>query len=498
MVGVDDQEVDGADVAAGATEGRRARTAPPTTSAGSRRRRCWPAAGRRAAGADRRHRAGSRHGPTKVSVAQGDETIDIRDTGGSDQVFHAEGSHLAGRRPLPLDRGRPTPGSVPGASDPCRRAGDARDPAAKGMRPTGIAFGSPMPMIRHRFGGHLRAARARSCVAVRHAPPLAPPTPWEGTVDRGRSAARVGRRYASPVGSGTRWSDRRSLRDRRTIPSRRSVHEAHQGRGARRVPPVRLRGVQRRRWRWRQTRATIEIWSSLPRQGSNKAQTDTVVNAIKMALEERGGKVGGYTISLRTRTTRPRPAGKWDEATEIKNANDAVANDRRRGLHRHRSTRARPSCRSRSCASKGMVMISPANTYPGLTKAGKGEPNEPDVYYPNGCNAELRARRAGRRPPGAAGAPGPSSSAHQGVYVLDDTELYGKGIADVFRRRSAGLGVEVARPRGHRRQGDRLPGPGREDQGDQPRTSSTTAASPRTTPASCGATCATRWARTSS
>ena len=36
---------------------------------------------------------------------KGDEPIDIRDTGGSDQVFHAEGLHLAGRRPSPLDRG---------------------------------------------------------------------------------------------------------------------------------------------------------------------------------------------------------------------------------------------------------------------------------------------------------------------------------------------------------------------------------------------------------
>ncbi len=31
-----------------------------------------------------------------------------------------------------------------------------------------------------------------------------------------------------------------------------------------------------------------------------------------------------------------------------------------------------------------VVMISPANTYTGLTKPGKGEPDEPDKYYPNG------------------------------------------------------------------------------------------------------------------
>ena len=50
---------------------------------------------------------------TKVAAAKGDDPIDIRDTGGSDQVFHAEGSYLAGRRPSPLDRGPSDLGSVP-------------------------------------------------------------------------------------------------------------------------------------------------------------------------------------------------------------------------------------------------------------------------------------------------------------------------------------------------------------------------------------------------
>src|SRR5438093_1897146 len=47
---------------------------------------------------------------------------------------------------------------------------------------------------------------------------------------------------------------------------------------------------------------TIKIVSSLPRTGSGKAQTDTLVNSFKMALDEAGGKdgvgakVGGATI----------------------------------------------------------------------------------------------------------------------------------------------------------------------------------------------------------
>ncbi len=88
-------------------------------------------------------------------------------------------------------------------------------------------------------------------------------------------------------------------------------------------------------------------------------------------------------------------------------------------------------------------MISPANTYPGLTKAGKGEANEPDVYYPDGC-----ARNYSRVVPaddlqGRAGALWASQLGVTKAYVLDDTQLYGKGIADVFANEAPGFGVEV-------------------------------------------------------
>ena len=40
-------------------------------------------------------------------------------------------------------------------------------------------------------------------------------------------------------------------------------------------------------------KGTVEVWSSLPRQGSSKGQTDTIINAINQALEKRGGTIGG-------------------------------------------------------------------------------------------------------------------------------------------------------------------------------------------------------------
>jgi branched-chain amino acid transport system substrate-binding protein len=186
----------------------------------------------------------------------------------------------------------------------------------------------------------------------------------------------------------------------------------------------------------------IEIWSSLPRQGSSKAQTDTIVNAIKMAFEEVGNKAGGYTIVYKDVDDSTAAAGKWDEATEIKNANDAVANDKVVAYIGTFNSGAAKLSIPILCA-KGIVMVSPANTYPGLTKEGKGEPDEPGKYYPNGCTRNYTRVVPADDLQGRAGAVWAAKLGLTNVYVLDDTELYGKGIADVFNQEAAGAGLTV-------------------------------------------------------
>ena len=65
------------------------------------------------------------------------------------------------------------------------------------VAPTGVAFGPPMPMIRHRFGGNLRAVRTGapsrrpSRTALRRPPSLLPSA--EGSPGRRRIGQRVGR-----------------------------------------------------------------------------------------------------------------------------------------------------------------------------------------------------------------------------------------------------------------------------------------------------------------
>lgn len=184
----------------------------------------------------------------------------------------------------------------------------------------------------------------------------------------------------------------------------------------------------------------IEIWSSLPRQGSSKAQSDTMVNAIKMAIEEVNATAGGYTIVYQDKDDSTAAAGKWDEATEIKNANDAVASDKVVAYIGTLNSGAAKLSIPILCA-KGIPMISPANTAVGLTKPfGQGEP---DVYYPNGCKRNYMRVIPNDLLQGNAGAVWASQLGVKSVYVLDDTEVYGKGLADVFAEKAAENDINV-------------------------------------------------------
>ena len=78
-----------------------------------------------------------------------------------------------------------------------------------------------------------------------------------------------------------------------------------------------------------------------------------------------------------------------------------------------------------------------------MTKPGKGEPNEPGVYYPTGVR-NYPASCPADDLQGAVGAAWAQKLNARSAYVVDDTQLYGKGIADVFANVAQRLGIRVA------------------------------------------------------
>jgi branched-chain amino acid transport system substrate-binding protein len=185
---------------------------------------------------------------------------------------------------------------------------------------------------------------------------------------------------------------------------------------------------------------TAKIVSDLPLQGANRAQTTTMVNAIELAIEERNGKAGDVTIEYESLDDATAQSGQWDEAKCAENAQSAAQDDEIVGWIGPFNS---------GCAAveipilneAGLGMISPANTYIGLTKPG-GEPDEPDRYYPTGQRNYTRVIVADDKQ-GAAGAQLMEEEGFESVYILDDRETYGQGLADQFQGAAEDLGIEI-------------------------------------------------------
>jgi branched-chain amino acid transport system substrate-binding protein len=177
--------------------------------------------------------------------------------------------------------------------------------------------------------------------------------------------------------------------------------------------------------------------------GSALGQAQTMVNGIQQALAETNSKAcdGKIQIQYEVYDDATAAAGKWDPAQVTSNSNKAVADGSVVAVIGHyNSGAAKLSIPVLNQAN--IVMISPANTYPGLTKPGKGEAKEPNVYYPAGTRNFSRVVPADDLQ-GAVAGNWAKSLGVQKVYILDDQELYGKGIADVFEATSKKLGIQV-------------------------------------------------------
>jgi branched-chain amino acid transport system substrate-binding protein len=185
---------------------------------------------------------------------------------------------------------------------------------------------------------------------------------------------------------------------------------------------------------------SVKIVSDLPLQGANRAQTTTMNNAIELALEERGGKVGNLSVELEKKDNATAQAGQWDPAKCAENAQEVAQDESVVGwIGPFNSGCAQVEIPILNEA--GLGMVSPANTYIGLTKQG-GEPGDPDKYYPTGQRNYTRVIVADDKQ-GAAGAELLKQQGAESVYILDDKQTYGKGLADEFQKAAENAGIEV-------------------------------------------------------
>lgn len=173
---------------------------------------------------------------------------------------------------------------------------------------------------------------------------------------------------------------------------------------------------------------TVKFAIELPLQGSEKAASDPIINGIKLAIKKANSKAGAYTIDI------PQSAvyddalnGTHDPNTGANNMSKIVGDDSYVAvIGPLNSNVAKAEIPISNQA--GYPQCSPANTNPDLTKGAPAQllrtAGKPNNYVRVVTTDDVQ---------------GPAASQYiydtlkkTSVYIIDDTETFGKGVADAF------------------------------------------------------------------
>jgi len=188
---------------------------------------------------------------------------------------------------------------------------------------------------------------------------------------------------------------------------------------------------------------TIDFYSSLPLTGASTAQTKPLVNGIKLALDQAGGKAGQFTVNYTSLNDATAQAGAWDPGQTAADARKAAA-DPNTVYYMGEFNSGASEVSIPILNNAGIPQVSPANTYVGLTasEAGVTIPGEPEKYYPTGTRTYLRIV-----PTDSIQAASDLLAMKQAgctkVAVANDKEAYGAGLAALLEKEKGLYGVTI-------------------------------------------------------
>ncbi|HEV2819194.1 MAG TPA: branched-chain amino acid ABC transporter substrate-binding protein [Solirubrobacteraceae bacterium] len=186
---------------------------------------------------------------------------------------------------------------------------------------------------------------------------------------------------------------------------------------------------------------TLTVYTSMPLHGPYAAMGRDAVNAVKLALQEARGRAGVFGINFVALDAATPEAEGWTEDRVLENARRAIADIAAIAYIGEFSSGA--SALSIPVLNEGgVLMVSPSSTYAGLTREGGIGRGEPERFYPSGERTFARVVPADHVQAAAQVA----LMAGEGVerlYVLHDTGLYGRGLADQVETVAEREGIEV-------------------------------------------------------
>jgi branched-chain amino acid transport system substrate-binding protein len=186
---------------------------------------------------------------------------------------------------------------------------------------------------------------------------------------------------------------------------------------------------------------TLTVYASLPFQGASKSRSEDMLLGAEIALKQANGSAGKFKIKLVSLDNSTAASGKWDPTATSAAARKA-AQDKSTVAYLGELNSGASAVSIPILNDAGILMVSAANTAVGLTRSEGAEPGEPDKYYPSG------QRNYGRVVPAdhlqaAASAQYMKDNGCSGVYILNDKEVYGQGLAKQVQRIAPSKGIQV-------------------------------------------------------
>jgi branched-chain amino acid transport system substrate-binding protein len=174
------------------------------------------------------------------------------------------------------------------------------------------------------------------------------------------------------------------------------------------------------------SKGTVNIAIELPLQGSELAASQPIVNGIRLAVKQAGGAAGGYAIEIPDSMV-------FDDALNGAHDPQTGANNMTKIVGEPNVVAVIGPLNSSVAKAQipisneaGLLHCSPANTNPDLTKGAAAAEirTKPNNYIRVVTTDDVQ---------------GPAASQYiydvlkkTSVYIIDDTETFGKGVADAF------------------------------------------------------------------
>jgi branched-chain amino acid transport system substrate-binding protein len=185
----------------------------------------------------------------------------------------------------------------------------------------------------------------------------------------------------------------------------------------------------------------LAVYSSLPLQGSDAATSRQIIDGEKLALADAGGRAGDFKVGYVSLDDANPASGQWSPgvtATNAKTAADDTSTIAYLGDYDSGATAVSLPLMNAA----GILQLSPASPYVGLTSSLDAGQDEPERFYPSGRRTFARL---------APGDPAQAIAQAQlmkllgvhSVYVLDDQEPFEVPLADIVAREAGRAGIDV-------------------------------------------------------